>query len=445
VTSVPETRFAHAGGVDIAYQTFGSGPVNLVWVPGWISHVEAIWDLPEFARFLGTLGTFSRVVIFDKRGTGMSDRMEAVATLEERMDDIRAVLDAVGLERAVLFGWADATTMLALFAATYPERVEALIVGEPTVKQATDGDEPWGVRPEIMAATAEATAPDTWGQGRMLAFLDPSAPADGRVAAWRRRYERLSATPNAAATMLRVIADVDVRPFLASVQAPTLVLHRSGSQLLVPGATQYFADQIAGAQHRELPGDAVAPYLGDQDSVLAEVEEFVTGTRPPARADRVLATVVFTDIVGSTEQAERLGDAAWRDTLAAHLLLVDQLATRHSGRIVDTAGDGVLAVFDGPTRAVTYASDVIDAVHGLGHQVRAGVHTGEVERRHPNGLAGMAVHIGARVAAHAQADEVLVTGTVRDLTVGSGLSFVDRGEYGLKGVPDRWHLYAIVR
>jgi class 3 adenylate cyclase len=441
---VPETRFARAGAVDIAYQTFGSGPVGLVWVPGWISHVETLWDLPECARFLDRLGTFSRVVIFDKRGTGMSDRMDGVATLEERMDDIRAVLDAVGLERAVLFGWVDAGTMLAMFAASHPDRVEGLIVGEPTVKQAPDGDQPWGIRQEILAATAEATDPDSWGRGGMLAFVDPSAPADGRVAAWWRRHERLSATPKAAATMLEVIAKVDVRPVLASVQAPTLVLHRREARLLMPGATQYFADQIPGAQHRELPGDALAPYLGDQDSLLAEVEEFVTGTRPPARADRVLATVVFTDIVGSTEHAERLGDAGWRDTLAAHHALIERLAARHSGRVVDTAGDGVLAVFDGPTRAVNYASSVIDAVHQLGHKVRAGVHTGEVERREQNGLAGIAVHIGARVAGRAQADQVLVTGTVRDLTVGSGLSFVDRGEHELKGVPDRWHLYALI-
>ena len=249
--------------------------------------------------------------------------------------------------------------------------------------------------------------------------------------------------------MLQVVAQVDVRPFLPSVQAPTLVLHRRDAQLLVPGASRYFADQISGAQYRELPGDAVAPYLGDQDSVLAEVEEFVTGARPPARADRFLATVVFTDIVGSTEHAERLGDAEWRDTLASHHALIEQLAARHSGRVVGTAGDGVLAVFDGPTRAVHYASSAIGAVHELGHQVRAGIHTGEVERRGTNELAGMAVHIGARVSGQARPDEVLVTSTVRDLTMGSGLTFVDRGEHELKGVPGagictRWSTEAML-
>jgi class 3 adenylate cyclase len=231
---------------------------------------------------------------------------------------------------------------------------------------------------------------------------------------------------------------------VAAVRALVINAHRRDAQLLVPGASRYFADQISGAQYRELSGDAVAPYLGDQESVLAEVEEFVTGARPPARSDRFLATVVFTDIVGSTELAEQLGDAEWRDTLASHHALIERLAAHHSGRVVGTAGDGVLAVFDGPTRAVRYASSVVGAVHELGHQVRAGIHTGEVERRDTNELAGMAVHIGARVSGQARADEVLVTSTVRELTVGSGLTFVDRGEHQLKGVPGSWHLYALV-
>ena len=439
----PETHFVRVGVVDIAYQTFGSGDTNLVWVPGWISHVEAMWDLPELARFLERLGQFSRVVTFDKRGTGMSDRMDGAATLEERMDDISVVMDAVGFDRAVLFGWADASTLLALFAGTYPDRVQGLVVGEATVKLTTDEDRPWGIRPEVIAAVADSTGPETWGQGKMLAFVDPSAPENGRIAAWWRRYERLSSTPSAAVTMLEVVAQVDVRPFLAAVQAPTLVLHRRDAEFLAPGSVKYFADQIAGAQYRELPGDAIGPYLGDQDSVLAEVEEFVTGTRSAGSADRFLATVVFTDIVGSTEHAERLGDAEWRDTLGAHLALLEQLALRQSGRIVGTAGDGVLAVFDGPTRAVHYASGAVDAVHELGHEIRAGVHTGEVERRGSDDLTGMAVHIGARVSSVADSDEVLVTSTVRDLTVGSGLTFVDRGERELKGVPGRWHLYAL--
>ncbi len=443
--TVPETHFVRAGDVDIAYQTFGSGDARLVWVPGWISHVEAMWDLPEFARFLERLGQFSRVAVFDKRGTGMSDRMNDAATLEERMDDIRAVMDAADFERAFLFGWADAGTMLALFAGTHPERVEGLVVGEPTVKLSPDGRNPWGYRPEILATTADATHPELWGQGRMLSFVDPSALESERIAAWWRRYERVSSTPNAAATMLQVIEHVDVRPFLASVQASTLVLHRRDSQLLMPGAARYFSDQVAGAQYRELPGDCLAPYLGDQDSVLVEVEEFVTGTRTTSRNDRFLATVVFTDIVDSTVLADRLGDAPWRDTLATHHALLHRVATRHSGRIVDTAGDGALALFDGPTRAVRYASAVAEAVHELGHQIRAGAHTGEVERRDADDVAGLAVHVGARVAAQAAADEVLVTSTVRDLTVGSGLSFVDRGEFDLKGVPNPWHLFALVR
>jgi class 3 adenylate cyclase len=375
----------------------------------------------------------------------MSDRMESAATLEERMDDVRAVMDAAGVERAVLFGWTDAATMLALFAGTHPTRVQALIVGEATVKLIGDGKQPWGMRAEVVAATAAATQPDAWGQGRMLSFIDPSARESGRVAAWWRRYERLSCTPRAAATMMNVISQVDVRPLLPSVQAPTLVLHRVGARLHVAGAARYFADQIAGAQYREIPGDTLTPYLGDQAAVLAEVEEFVTGKPTPSRSERFLATVVFTDIVGSTRRADELGDAEWRRTLAAHHALVEQIANRHGGRVVGTAGDGVLAVFDGPTRAVNYASAVVDAVHELDLQVRAGIHTGEVERQVADELAGLAVHIGARVSAHAEADEVLVSSTVHDLTVGSGLVFADRGEYELKGVPQTWHLYSLSR
>jgi len=401
-------------------------------------------DLPEFARFLEGLGQFSRVAVFDKRGTGMSDRINNVATLEERMDDIRAVMDAAEFDRAVLFGWADAGTMLSLFAGTHPDRVEGLVVGEPTVKLVADGSEPWGYRPGILTTTADSTDPTRWGQGGMLAFVDPSASDDGRIAAWWRRYERLSATPSAAATMLQVIEHADVRPFLASVQAPTLVLHRRDSQILMPGAARYFANQIAGADYRELPGEAVAPYLGDQDSVLAEVEEFVTGRRTPARSDRFLATVVFTDIVNSTQHAEQLGDAPWRDTLATHYALLEEIAARHGGRIVNTTGDGAIALFDGPTRAVNYASAVIEAVQELGHKIRAGAHTGEIERQRSDDVSGLAVHVGARVAAKAGADELLVTSTVRDLTVGSGLTFADRGEHDLKGVPNRWRLYALV-
>ena len=375
----------------------------------------------------------------------MSDRIDGAATLEERMDDVRAVMDAAEFERAVLFGWADAGTMLALFAGTHPDRVDGLVVGEPTVKLIPNGTEPWGYRPEILDATSNATRPESWGRGGMLSFIDPSAVGDARIGAWWRRYERLSSTPNAAATMLQVIEDVDVRPFLASVQAPTLVLHRRDTRLLMPGAAQYFADQIEGARYRELTGESVAPYLGDQASVLDEVQQFVTGARAPARTDRFLATVVFTDIVDSTKHAERLGDTPWRDTLATHYAFLEEAARRQGGRIVNTTGDGALALFDGPTRAVNYASAVIAAVHDLGHQIRAGAHTGEIERIGTSDVTGLAVHISARVAATAGADELLVTSTVRDLTVGSGLTFIDRGEHDLKGIPNLWHLYALAQ
>ncbi len=440
----PETRFANAGGVDVAYQVFGQGSVDLIWVPGWISHIEAMWELAELARFLERLAGFSRVVTFDKRGTGLSDRIDGVATLEARMDDVRAVMDAVGVERAVLVGWFDAATILALFASVYPDRVQGLVVGGATVKLAADGEGPWGMNPMVVERAASAIEGGDWGQGTMLDLIAPSVAHDERVVAWWRRYERMSATPNAAAAMLRANAQIDVRELLGSVRAPTLVLHRRDTLLVDARSARYFADQIEGAVFRELPGGDVFPYLGDQESVLAEIEEFVTGTRPSPPSDRFLATIVFTDIVGSTERAERDGDARWRDTLATHNTLAERLANRHGGRIVDTAGDGILAVFDGPTRGVEYAASFLDAVHQLGLQARAGVHTGEVERRGTD-LAGIGVHIGARVSALAQGDEVLVTSTVRDLTFGSTLAFSDHGDHELKGVAGTWHLYALER
>jgi class 3 adenylate cyclase len=438
----PETRFARAGGVDIAYQVFGRGSVDLIWVPGWISHIEAMWELAEFARFLERLADFSRVITFDKRGTGLSDRIDGVATLEARMDDVGAVMDAAGVERGVLVGWFDAAAILALFASVHPDRVQGLVVGGATVKLAPDKDEPWGMNPVVVERAASAIEGGDWGQGTMLELIAPSAAHDERIAGWWRRYERMSATPNAAAAMLRANQRIDVRELLASVRTPTLVLHRRDTLLVESRAARYFADRIEGAIFRELPGSDVFPYLGDQESVLAEIEEFVTGTRPAPPSDRFLATIVFTDIVGSTERAERQGDARWRDTLAAHNTLAERLASRHGGRIVDTAGDGALAVFDGPTRGVEYAASFLQAVHELGLQVRAGAHTGEVERRGTD-LAGIGVHIGARVAAIAEGDQVLVTSTVRDLTFGSTLAFSDYGNHELKGVAGTWHLYAL--
>ena len=395
---VPETRFARADGVDIAYQVFGDGPRNLVWIPGWISHIEVMWELAEFARFLERLSEFSRVVTFDKRGTGLSDRIAGVATPEERVADVRAVMDAASVERAVLVGWFDAAAILTLFASRYPNRVEGLVAGSATVKFAPDPGRPWGMDASLVERAAQTIEGGEWGQAKMLALLAPSVVGDERVVGWWRRYERMSATPNSAASMLRANQQIDVRKILPSIRNRTLVLHRSETLLVSSAAARHFAEQIQGAQFLELPGRDVFPYLGDQEQVLAAIEEFVTGIRPMPPTDRFLATVVFTDIVGSTGLAQRFGDARWRDTLDAHNALARQLAARYDGRVVDTAGDGVLAAFGGPTPGIDYTRAFRDAVHELGLQIRAGVHTGEVERR-GNDLAGIGVHVGARVAA----------------------------------------------
>jgi class 3 adenylate cyclase/pimeloyl-ACP methyl ester carboxylesterase len=439
---IPETRFARADDVDIAYQVFGSGPIDLVWVPGWISHIEVMWELAEFARFLERLSTFSRVVTFDKRGTGLSDQIPGVATLDERIDDVSAVLDAASVERAVLVGWFDAAAILALFASRYPNRVRGLIAGSAAVKLSPAAGEPWGMNPSVVERAAHAIENGDWGHATMLELIAPSVTSDERIVAWWRRYERMSATPNAAAAMLRANQQIDVREILGAIHAPTLVLNRRGTRLVDSAAVRYFADQISGAQFHELPGEDVFPYLGDQDSVLAEIEEFVTGTRPPPPTDRFLATIVFTDVVASTELAQQHGDTRWRDTLDAHNALARRIASRYGGRIVDTAGDGALAAFDGPTHGIEYARAFADAAHELGLQIRAGVHTGEVEHR-GNDLAGIGVHVGARVAALAGPDQILVTNTVRELAFGSPAIFIDHGEHELRGVSGTWHLYAV--
>ena len=336
---MPETRFARADGADIAYQVFGDGPVDLLWVPGWISHLEVMWELAEFARFLEHLGSFARVVTFDKRGTGMSDRVEGTPTIDERVDDVRAVLDAADFERAVLVGWFDAAAILAVCAVRHPDRVQGLVCGSATVKFAADPGEVWGMNPDVIARAADAFEGGDWGLGAMLPLIAPSVGDDERLLGWWRRYERMSATPSAAAAMLRANQQIDVRDVLPQVHAPTLVLHRRDTVPVTVAAARQFAAGISGATFRVLPGSDVFPYLGDQDSVLTEIEEFVTGVRPAARPDRFLATIVFTDIVGSTDIAQRQGDARWRGTLGAHDALAERLAVaprrtnrRHRGR-----------------------------------------------------------------------------------------------------------------
>ena len=436
----PETRFVRSDDVDVAYQVVGKGGLDIAFVPGWISNWEVAWELPESARFLERVAEYSRLVLFDKRGTGLSDRVAGLPTLEEHVDDLRAVLDEVGSSQAALTGWADGAAVALVFAAMYPERVSALILGNvmATVR-GQDGDEPQAIAPAVMDQWEEAIE-SSWGEGTFLPVLAPSVAGDARFAAWWRRLERSSVTPNAAARFFRAMLELDVRSVLPTVRVPTLVVHRRDTPLISTEAARWFAEQIPGARYLEVPGADALPYVGDVDVVLDEVEEFLTGARSQQAGDRVLATVVFVDISGSTARAQELGDRAWRDLLDEYRRIVRRLLARFRGREIDTAGDGFLATFDGPARAVRCALSIQEAVADIGLDIHAGVHTGEVELR-GGSISGVAVHIGARVGAVAQRREVVVTATVKDLVLGSGLEFVDKGRHVLKGVDGAWQLF----
>ena len=434
-----ETHYTRVGGVDLAYQVVGDGPFDFVFVPGWVWNLELCWELAEIARFFERLASFSRLIMFDKRGVGLSDRVAGVTTLEVRADDILAVLDAVGSEQAAIGGWFDGGAMAAHFAATHPERVRALIVGSFPSRLAGTDDSPSGIDHDAQDAIADVIEHD-WGSARILQLAAPSVADDERVLSFWRRFERASASPNAAAAQLRWNLAIDLREVLPLVAAPTLVLHRSGVTVVPSAGVRDLATRIPGARYIELPGDDIYPFVGDTDALVDEIESFLTGTSPPPTATRTLATVLFTDIVGSTERASELGDRRWGDLLQAHRREVRSVIERYGGREIDTAGDGFLVTFDGPERAVRAALAAVDAVQPIGVHIRAGLHTGEVVRA-GDGVAGLAVHIGARVAALAGPDEVLVTRTVKDLALGSSLQFADAGEHALKGVPDAWQLY----
>ena len=440
----PKTEYAKSGDVHVAYQVLGEGPPELVFVPGFVSHVEHFWEDPSLARFLRRLASFSRLAFFDKRGTGLSDRVSdvAVPTLEERMDDVRAVMDAVGFERAAIFAPSDAGSMAILFAATHPQRTTALILYGTFAAGAKEPGYPWGGTPAEWEAAAERWQ-EKWG--RVVFALERFAPSkvgDERYTDWFGRLERLAASPGAAATLARMNGEIDVRHVLPSVSVPTLVLHRSGERVVVVEEGRYIAERIPGAKYVELDGADHWPWLGDANSVLEEMQEFLTGTREPTEPERVLATVLFTDIVGSTERAAELGDRRWRDLVEDHHALVRSELARFRGREIDTAGDGFFATFDGPARAVRCACAITKGVKPLGLEVRAGLHTGECELIGDK-VGGIAVHTCARVASLAQPGEVLATRTVKDLVAGAGIEFVDRGLARLKGILDEWQLFAV--
>ena len=440
--SVPETRYAKSGDVNIAYQVVGDGELDLVYVPGWISNVELMWDEPAHARLLGRLAAFSRLILFDKRGTGLSDPvpLDRLPTLEQRMDDVRAVMDAVGCEHPAIFGSSEGGLMSVLFAATYPERTRALVTHAIYAKRLWSQDYPWAPRPDARAAEIESIE-RAWGGEMDISTLAPSADE-----AFKRRavaYLRRSASPGAAVALLRMNTQIDVRDVLPTIRVPTLVLHRTDDRDVDVEEGRWIAGRIPGAKYVELPGDDHLIWSGDVDGIADEVEEFLTGIRPAREPDRVLATVLFTDVVGSTERAAALGDSRWRRLLDEHHAIVRRELRRFQGREVDTAGDGFLATFDGPARAIRCAAAVRDGVRALGLDVRAGVHTGEVELTNGS-VRGIAVHTGARVASAAAGGEVLVSQTVKDLVAGSGIAFEDRGAHELKGVPGEWRLYSVV-
>jgi len=437
----PKTRYAKSGDVSIAYQVVGDGPLDLIVVPGWMSHLDLHWEMLGFGAWVQRLTRFSRVILFDKRGAGLSDRDVGDSTLEERMDDLRAVLDAVGSERTAVLGFSEGGSLAMVFAATHPERVTHLVLFGAFPRSAEASDFPKGAEAGERVAALLRIVDESWGEGLTLDSISPSLAHIERAREFMGRFERASLSPRAARTHLRWIAEIDTRAVARSLRVPTLVMHDAGDLLIPVDGGRWLGRNIPGARYVELPGDDHAPWTGDDGRMTDEIQEFLTGSRPPAEADRVLATVLFTDIVGSSERAAALGDRAWRDLLERHHAMVREELERHRGQERDTAGDGVFATFDGPARAVHCAKSICRGVQSLGIQVRAGVHTGECERAGEK-VTGIAVHTGARVMAEAAPGEVLVSSTVKDLVCGSGLVFRNRGAHILKGIPGEWSLFA---
>jgi class 3 adenylate cyclase len=436
------TRYADSGGVSIAYRIYGDGELDLVFVPGFVSHVELVWESPEMARFLRRLGSFARVVIFDKRGQGLSDRPADPPTLEESMDDLRAVLEAAACERPAVFGISEGGPMSMLFAATYPERISSLVLYGTYARMVTSADFPFGIPGDALDRWEEMVHRE-WGGPVGLRYWAPSAVGDAEFERWWGRLLRQGTSPAGAIALIDLYRDMDVRAVLPSIDVPALVLHRVEDQIVSMQQGRFLAEQIPDACFVALEGADHLAWTEDQDTLLDEVEEFLTGSRRAHEPERALATVLFTDIVGSTEKAARLGDRDWRDLLERHDAIVRQQLAVHRGREVKTMGDGFLATFDGPARAIRCAAAIDEAVPEIGIEVRAGIHTGEVELIGDD-VGGMAVNIGARIGALAGPGEVLVSSTVRELVVGSGLNFAERGAHTLKGAPDQWRLFAVV-
>jgi class 3 adenylate cyclase len=443
VLSLPETCYTQTGDAAIAYQVVGDGPRDLVIVPGWVSHVELQWEEPRMVRFMERLARFARLILLDKRGTGLSDRVAEsdLPTLEQRMEDVRAVMDAAGSERASLLGISEGGPLAMLLAAAYPDRVEKLVLYGTFAHWTREPDYPWAP-PRELHEKEWARLRREWSKGASIDYFAPSMADDPTIAEFWARFQRQSASPSAAVALARMAAETDVRDILPTVGVPTLILHRTEDRVAHIGGARYLAERIPNAELREFPGADHWWFAGDSDVLADATEEFLTGEAPDHEPDRVLATVLFTDIVGSTERAADMGDRRWRELLESHDATVRRGIDRHRGRMIKTMGDGVLATFEGPARAVRCACALRESVRSLGVELRAGVHTGEVERMGDD-VGGLAVHLGARVGGLAQPGEVLASQTVKDLSVGSGIEWEERGEHQLKGVPGEWRLYAV--
>ena len=438
--SAPRTQYARSGDVHLAYQVIGEGPRDIVLVLDWASHLEALWEQPLVAEFISSLNRFARVIWFDMRGVGLSDRVvDAAVSAEDWLEDVSAVMDASGSERATIVAHGHAVQLALLFSATHPERVDSLVLINGFARLLRSDDYPAGMPPEARDSVL-AGIETNWGTGKLATVLAPSVASQPGVKDWYGRVERYAASPGTALAKMRAISELDVRNVLPLVAAPTLVVHNRDDWFIRAGHGRYLAEHIAGAQLLERDSADHWP-IGDAD-LLGAIEEFVVGSRSEdSDVDRFLATVLFVDVAGSTERVSEIGDRSWDALLGRFETIVGRVLSDHRGELVNTAGDGLLATFDGPARGIRCAWSLRDSLKQTGLEVRSGIHTGELTRR-SGGVAGIAVHIGARVSALAEPGEVLVTRTVRDLVAGSGIVFEDRGEHALKGVADRWALYA---
>lgn len=441
MTAVPTTRYARCGDIHIAYQVAGEGPPDLVLVPGWVSHVEYAWEEPSYSAYLRRLASFSRLILLDRRGTGLSDPVAELPSLEQRMDDMRAVMDAVGSEQASLLGQSEGGPMCMMFAATYPARTSGLVLYGTFARLLRAPDYPIGMPPQAAESFIQRIE-QSWGTSFSADHFAPTLARDERFRNSWARFERFAVSPAGMKALMRIAYATDARHVLSAIRSPTLILHRTGDRFARVEGARYLAERIKGARYVELPGTDHFPFVGDTEAIVGEIQEFLTGVRHRPEPARILATVMFTDIVRATETASTLGDRRWRELLDSHHRAVREQLAQYRGREIDTAGDGFLAAFDGPARAIRCACAIIRAGNRLGQEIRAGLHTGECEIMGDK-LSGIAVHTGARVAAIAAGGEVLVSGTVKDLVAGSGIRFEDRGVQSLRGIPGEWHLYVV--